>query len=962
MQKNKALKQTERKKKITPNLASYSQQKMKTKNKHMKTELHKLAKKMQTACFMLLSIGYLQAQDILVAEYNFEADGQGWIHQALTSTGGLTANPSGGHLTSANPLLNFAPAGGTGSYRHNTPIDAGSWWMRSPGINLTAGKEYYVKFAVRLAGFTASANQRVQVRMGTNTQINNVGTIILSSQTLPSSAGSTYIEYTTGIYTAAITGLHYFSLCDFYSNNQGWACYYDGVRLFEVAPPANTWEGDVSNDWNNASNWSNNAVPVASDLVVIPQVSSPNVYPLISGASTSVSSLTIESNAILTVSGDASLSVSGDLINDGTMNVNSGGVLLQTGSSTASGSGTYNIQRQLPGSNLGFRFMGSSLKDLPVNSITGVTPSGPDGGQVTPMPNCNPNFVASGSPYGNILELRENPTSVLSNCAQSLWHVKSAGNFENGRGYAIRAQGGQTLTFTGTEINNGPVNISGLTRQPGTIIDHISDEVSRGWHMFSNPYPSPIVITGSTQLEPAGIDGQIQLFNSATGTWIAPAPPSTPVTIAPGQAFQIRKTTVGGTASFTFTNDMRVANVGAQFFSENNWYEHLLNISLFGNGFTDETKIFFNQHATTGFDPKWDANKLLGPVDHPALFTVAAAERMSYNGLPPLNEPISVNMNFYPGTAGTYTLYFDDLHSFPATAMIYLEDKKTGVWTNLRNQHTYAFHSNITDDIKRFVVHFEPGLEITATGETCSRNDGKLNIMNPSNETWQLNLSGTGVNRDLILQQGMNEITDLPYGVYNLSLQNNSFLTTTEAVINESVALDAAFELTTQDDLIVPMNELEARVLNPQENVEYTWLLNDLYVGEGQVLGFAVAEAGVYNLVLKANKADCQTINAMSFTAEGTTSIQESFINHKDLRAFPNPSSNIVTVLWSGQEKFENVLITNLAGRKQLELNISGRLQGNQVQIDVTQLNEGVYMLNLVSNGVIKTVSIVVTR
>jgi hypothetical protein len=910
----------------------------------------------------IFNFNHLKAQDILVAEYNFEADAQGWISQARTSTGGITTNPSGGHLTSANPALNFAPAGGSGSYRHNTPTAAGSWWMRSPGINLTAGKEYYVKFAVRLAGFTASANQRVQVRIGTNTQINNVGPIILPSQNLPSSAATTYIEYTTGIYTAAITGLHYFSLSDFYSNNQGWSCYYDGVRLFEVAPPANTWEGDVSNDWNNASNWSNNAVPASSDLVVIPQLTSPNVYPVISGASTSVSSLTIESNAILTISGNASLSVSGDLTNDGTMNVNSGGVLLQTGSSTASGSGTYNIQRQLPGSNLGFRFMGSPINNLPVNGIAGIVPTGPDGGQVAPVPGCNPNFVAAGSPYGNILELIENPATVLSNCAQSLWHVKSSGNFVNAQGYAIRAQGGQTLTFSGTEINNGPVSISGLTRQTGTIIDHISDEVSRGWHMLSNPYPSPIVITGSTQLEPAGIDGQIQLFNSATGTWIAPAPPSTPVTIAPGQAFQVRKTAVGGTASFTFTNAMRVANVGAQFFSENNWYEHLLNISLSGNGFTDETKIFFNQHATTGFDPKWDANKLLGPVDHPTLFTVAAAERMSYNGLPSLNEPISVNMNFYPGTAGTYSLYFDDLHSFPATAMIYLEDKKTGVWTNLRNQHTYVFHSDITDDIKRFVVHFEPGLEIAATGETCSRNDGKLNILNPSNETWQLNLSGTGVNRDLILLQGMNEITDLPFGIYNLSLQNNGFLTTVEAVINESIALDAAFELTSQDDLIVPMNELEARVLNPQANVEYTWLLNDLYVGEGQVLGFAVADAGVYNLVLKAKKAACQTINAMSFTAEGTTSIQESFINHKDLRAFPNPSSNIVTVLWSGQEKFENVLITDLTGRKQLELNISGRLQGNQVQIDISQLNEGIYMLNLVSAGVIKTVSIVVAR
>ncbi|MBP7496481.1 MAG: hypothetical protein KA792_02295 [Bacteroidales bacterium] len=187
-----------------------------------------------TLFFLLILNLNLKAQDILVAEYKFETDQQGWIWQAYTSTGGATSSPTAGYISTVNWALN----GGTaGCIRHNTPSATvgGYWFARSPGLSLTAGKEYYVKFGVTLAGAnTTTINQRVQVRIGTSTAANG-GTIVMGSTYLPLTAGgaANYVEFTSPIYTASVTQTHYIAVGDFF-NKGAWACYYDGIRIYEV--------------------------------------------------------------------------------------------------------------------------------------------------------------------------------------------------------------------------------------------------------------------------------------------------------------------------------------------------------------------------------------------------------------------------------------------------------------------------------------------------------------------------------------------------------------------------------------------------------------------------------------------------------------------------------------------------------------------------------------------------------
>ena len=739
----------------------------------------------------------------------------------------------------------------------------------------------------------------------------------------------------------------------------------DGTML--ANPP--TWTGAVSSVWSNDQNWLNFIIPQAADEAIIPN-EGVNFDPIIEGT-VSVAMISIASERILTINSSGSLSVSGVLTNNGTLTLQSGGALLQAVGSSNAGTGTYNIQRTIPaGPNNAFRFMGSPIKDIAATGVSGVTTSGSNGGQVTPMSNCNPNFVATGSPYSNILELRENPAEVLFNCAQSLWFVKSAGNLENGRGYALRVNGGQTLTFSGTVVNNGSVEISGLARQAGTIEDHLSTllnlgPISRGWHLLSNPYPSPIVIPPDF-LSLQGFDNQIQLWNSSTNEWIPRISLHNCDTtlIAVGQGFQIRRSgddTGNSAATLTLSNAIRRATTGVNFLNVPVMGDYRLNIQVNGNSKSDRSLIFFHLNGTPAFDAQYDVNKFIGGVSNPALFTMAGSERMAFNGLPLLSQATSVPLVFYVGTSGTYSLSFDDLESFPASTMIYLEDKKTGVWTNLRLQNFYTFTSRTSDNIQRFNIHFEPPVNITNENYAC-KNEAFIALSNPSNETWNYALIKNGVTlSEGFLSATETRIESLGSGVYNLKLSNSSGIAVEEDVLIQADGLlQSIFESMKESYYI--NDQIEARILNPDSDAEYRWYINDLFAGVGLELHFIISDAGRYQLRLEASKGICKSSNYHDFTVEAPLTIRNILQNY-GFSAYPNPANEMINLVWNeGIGEISQISIYDISGRMIRIQQFSERIKGNQISLDVSDLNKGIYLITAEGKDFRNTVNVSVVK
>jgi hypothetical protein len=80
------------------------------------------------------------------------------------------------------------------------------------------------------------------------------------------------------------------------------------------------WDGSVSSVWETAGNWSDNSVPTISDNLIIPDVTTPAVDPVVnSGVGANSSSLIMQQGSKLTIQSGGSLITSGTISNNGTI-------------------------------------------------------------------------------------------------------------------------------------------------------------------------------------------------------------------------------------------------------------------------------------------------------------------------------------------------------------------------------------------------------------------------------------------------------------------------------------------------------------------------------------------------------------------------------------------------------------------------------------------------------------------
>jgi photosystem II stability/assembly factor-like uncharacterized protein len=77
-------------------------------------------------------------------------------------------------------------------------------------------------------------------------------------------------------------------------------------------PTVMTWVGHNSSDWNNTGNWSPHGVPTVRQDVIIPEVFSPNVYPVVNVTGLGCKHITTHPNASITIASGNSFRIEGD--------------------------------------------------------------------------------------------------------------------------------------------------------------------------------------------------------------------------------------------------------------------------------------------------------------------------------------------------------------------------------------------------------------------------------------------------------------------------------------------------------------------------------------------------------------------------------------------------------------------------------------------------------------------------
>jgi len=259
-----------------------------------------------------------------------------------------------------------------------------------------------------------------------------------------------------------------------------------------------------------------------------------------------------------------------------------------------------------------------------------------------------------------------------------------------GQGFALWNQNGDaTASYTGT-----------LTTTATASLTRTADGFDNGWNLVGNPYPSSIDWEATAGWTKTNLNNAIYIENNGGwATYIGGAGVNGGTRyIASGQGFFVAVSDGQTTGTLGFSNDVRVHD-NTTFFKEEPAY--LVKLKVSGNGFSDETVVYFKEEATIGFDGQLDAYKIPSFEESAPYIYSTANQGMAINVLP---EVTTVPMNVKVGTeTGTFTIEALSTGEF---SELNLKDLSTGVITDL-NSDSYTFNY-IPGVDNRFELHFGP--------------------------------------------------------------------------------------------------------------------------------------------------------------------------------------------------------------------------------------------------------------
>ena len=449
-------------------------------------------------------------------------------------------------------------------------------------------------------------------------------------------------------------------------------------------PIGNIWTGNVNTTWGLAGNWMI-GVPTSTDDAIIPTSPTGGVFPEIpSGYIADVDNIEIQNGASVTVLGNGTLDVFGVLTNNGTVNVNNNGSLLQHVGSTLAGFGTYNVQRQ---GNTGQNF---DYWSSPITSQVGV-------------PGASYLYNSNASTQDDSDDSPSDPGWTAYN-----------GSMTQGVGYA--GNGGGLFTFSGT-VGNGPVSVP-LVYHP---FDNTYSQSTPGtpFNLVGNPYPSAVSATQFVADNP-GISGTLYFWdddlsggtgyhrtdyaywNGTGGLGTGPGTIGVPNgSIATAQGFMVRA--LSGGVNLNFNNGQRIAGSNSQFFRMAD-QEGRLWFSIEKDSTFNQILIGMIEDATFGEDRLYDAVKMHTANDV-SIAAISDATEHAIMAFPHPEGSYSVPLLVTVSEDGYYDFRANTMEDFGDYQVVF-NDVSSNLNLPLQEGTSVTVHLNAGEHDGRFFLNF----------------------------------------------------------------------------------------------------------------------------------------------------------------------------------------------------------------------------------------------------------------
>ena len=529
----------------------------------------------------------------------------------------------------------------------------------------------------------------------------------------------------TTTYTAEIT----YTLCD-------------GRTITEIDQTivtvngAKVWNGSVNTDWDVANNWTPTGIPLASDCVVIPDVTND---PIVSGGNYNGLglNLTIQNNALLTVESNNAVTIT-DWINinaGGDLQLNNSASLIQINNNA--NQGIMHMDRTASIRKLDYVYWSSPVASFSSSAIS---------------PGTNAGYIYKWAP------------TVANGTYASDFGKWVGGNeiMALGKGYIVRGPDAYTAThqnytatFVGTPNNgviNTPIQRSTYTGAPyvgpTTTMVTLNDD---NWNLLGNPYPSALNADTFLAENNSNIAGFVKIWTHGTlpsnmivdpfyedyqmnytvadyitYNSLGSTPPGYNGMIAAGQGFFVLMNDSGATnENVIFNNTMRSHTFdNSQFYrtaensEENSSIErHRIWLDLVSStGTNTKTLIGYATGATNNLDNAFDA-PALGVKASFELYSIAENKELLIQGRTlPFDNNDQIPLGVTAPNDGMYTIALSlvDGRFLNTDQNIYIEDKLLNKIHDIKAA-PYHFTIEAGTNENRFVLRY--------TNETLGNND-----------------------------------------------------------------------------------------------------------------------------------------------------------------------------------------------------------------------------------------------
>lgn len=474
------------------------------------------------------------------------------------------------------------------------------------------------------------------------------------------------------------------------------------------------------------------------------------------------------------------LYVSGTLTNNGTMAFQNDASLLRGSTGVDGGSGTFTVRREGGATGNQFSMWSAPVTNHP--SISGTTYRY-DETASTQSPTDDQPSDPGWSSYG--------------------------GAMVPGEGFAVMGAG--TVTFSGSQVNNGNVNIN-LNVAP---YNPTSLAPGTPFNLVGNPFPSGLDLAELVNDNP-NVFGSIYLWSDdgSGGTDYAAADysvwnqtgslpyvnggvngdPAPNGIVKTGQAFMLRNNSAG---SLQFNNSQRVANTASNAFYRLSAEDSRLWFSINGpdESYFNQILIGLLEDATNEEDRLYDAVKLMGSTGT-SLAAQAHGNDYAILAFPPpyYSETIPLTVNVE--SEQNYVFRADRMEGFEGMN-VYFNDSQTGQSVLLEEgteitvqipQNTYVdrFYLNFTADQITGISEVEDGLRSWVFQNTLVLDVRGSDLSNVGVDMFDIN--GRLVNSKQIgsvsVGQSMYQLPSLSSGVYLVRISHANGTITQKALID----------------------------------------------------------------------------------------------------------------------------------------------------------------------------------